>query len=809
MNEMKEGLRSSTRVQKVEVDLNLKNGDEAENKDDSSQKNEVTITPENKGSPMTLTESESGEQLTLSSLEKEVEEKGSKSEPVDCSKDADSDVNISNDANADDEAEKGGCKSARGWQGRKRKQVESPEKGNDSPYKVVEEKGAMFLSSNTADSVEDLPLSTVERKVVERSGSEPVGCDQDVNARFAVSSDANCGSDDDRCRLSKGRRGRKRKKVESPKKEDEAPVTGDVQKPGPPLISDNLRSDKKSVFSSSETRHEEERSGHELVQCGKDADDGVNVGANIDGDINAFDHEAKCKPEKGRRGRKRKVVEDSECNQDDGVGRKKVKEMSPVIGRVLRSRTSSMSGDEIVFDGGKGVGGQRKKEFVQSSKKKIERGKHHGVRLIGGPQKKLNGKRGRPPKDLWKKGASVVIGDKKEKAMGSKIIKGSKFPKVHKGNSALEVFNDEKENFVSSKEKNDQPKDQDQGNRLTNDSLHAGKSTNGKQLKMKKHMKGEMGRREEQQLVREQIISMLKKAGWTVEYRPRQSKEYLDAVYVDLDGRTHWSVTLAYRMLKQKVDDGVADSKTISVFTPIPEEVLGKLFRVRQEKKEKGLKQKQGGKGRSKTKKGQTGKLLKNNPTKSISGLKVKERKSRKPCTLLVRSSEKGLDPDSDGFMAYNGKCSLLSWMIELGIVLPGGKVQYMNSTRTRTLLEGQITRNGIQCDCCNEILTISNFESHAGCQLCEPFKNIYLESGVSLLQCLVDSWSKQEDCDRIGFHFVDIDGDDPNDDTCNICGDGGDLICCDGCPSTFHQSCLDIQVWIHYLLLPLHLWFR
>ncbi|KAI4349497.1 hypothetical protein L6164_010080 [Bauhinia variegata] len=319
------------------------------------------------------------------------------------------------------------------------------------------------------------------------------------------------------------------------------------------------------------------------------------------------------------------------------------------------------------------------------------------------------------------------------------------------------------------------------------------------------------GKSQEKQFVRDKIKELLFAAGWEVDYRPRNGKEYNDAVYVSLDKKTHWSITLAYNRLKMHYEAGDGEDKVYRAgfkFTPIPQEEFNILTKVINKKRESKQELKQKGKDEGKMGKSMKGKKkrrcsLLEEDDRHITSTKGKlllvkddkrlKTKSKKRFAPLVRNAEKESDSEDDGYIPYDGKRTVLAWMIDLGTVLQNAKVYYMKR-RTKSKVEGRIMGDGIHCDCCKEIVTVSEFEVHAGSKLCDPFKNIYTEGGTSLLQCLLDSWNKQDESELKGFHSIDVAGEDPNDDTCGVCGDGGDLICCDGCPSTFHQSCLDIS---------------
>ncbi|KAK7402099.1 hypothetical protein VNO78_14096 [Psophocarpus tetragonolobus] len=113
--------------------------------------------------------------------------------------------------------------------------------------------------------------------------------------------------------------------------------------------------------------------------------------------------------------------------------------------------------------------------------------------------------------------------------------------------------------------------------------------------------------------------------------------------------------------------------------------------------------------------------------------------------------------------------------------VLPDGtEVAYY--AHGQKLLVGYKKGYGIFCTCCNSEVSASQFEAHAGwASRRKPYLHIYTSNGISLHELSI-SLSK----DR---RFSNND----NDDLCIICEDGGDLLCCDGCPRAFHIDCVPL----------------
>ncbi|KAK4255169.1 hypothetical protein QN277_008199 [Acacia crassicarpa] len=113
--------------------------------------------------------------------------------------------------------------------------------------------------------------------------------------------------------------------------------------------------------------------------------------------------------------------------------------------------------------------------------------------------------------------------------------------------------------------------------------------------------------------------------------------------------------------------------------------------------------------------------------------------------------------------------------------VLPDGtEVAYY--ARGQKLLVGYKKGFGIICSCCDTEVSPSQFEVHAGwASRRKPYLHIYTSNGVSLHELSI-SLSR-------GRRFST----NENDDLCSICSDGGNLLCCDGCPRAFHIDCVPL----------------
>lgn len=97
----------------------------------------------------------------------------------------------------------------------------------------------------------------------------------------------------------------------------------------------------------------------------------------------------------------------------------------------------------------------------------------------------------------------------------------------------------------------------------------------------------------EKQRLRERIREMLLEAGWTIDYRPRRNRDYLDAVYISPRGTAYWSIIKAYEALLKQVNSGEIVAKPCEVgsaATLISDEILSQLTRKTKRKIENDMK---------------------------------------------------------------------------------------------------------------------------------------------------------------------------------------------------------------------------
>ncbi|KAE9621613.1 putative histone acetyltransferase chromatin regulator PHD family [Lupinus albus] len=171
---------------------------------------------------------------------------------------------------------------------------------------------------------------------------------------------------------------------------------------------------------------------------------------------------------------------------------------------------------------------------------------------------------------------------------------------------------------------------------------------------------------------------------------------------------------------------------------------------------------------------------------------KLKSKKGH--CRLLPRNICNGGKHNKDGKWYYLRARTVLSWLIENGIICLNDVIQYRSPKDNAVIKDGRITKNGIVCKCCGKLHTLSEFKFHAGFTLNRPCLNLFMGSGEPFSLCLLQAWSDEYKARKSQNQVVKVDNDDRNDDSCGLCGEGGELICCDSCPSTFHLTCLSTQ---------------
>ncbi|XP_010260093.1 PREDICTED: uncharacterized protein LOC104599305 [Nelumbo nucifera] len=171
-------------------------------------------------------------------------------------------------------------------------------------------------------------------------------------------------------------------------------------------------------------------------------------------------------------------------------------------------------------------------------------------------------------------------------------------------------------------------------------------------------------------------------------------------------------------------------------------------------------------------------------PIKQKSSMKQKTAKVRKQITKRMNSNTCNSAAQQKSITDTVGRKrdNDLHRLLFLPNGLPDG-VELAYYSKGQRLLDGYKQGNGIVCSCCNNEISPSQFEAHAGwATRRQPYRHIYTSNGLSLHDLSMSLANGQNIAT----------GD--SDDICTVCGDGGELILCDGCPRAFHTACLELQ---------------
>ncbi|KAK7311379.1 hypothetical protein RJT34_09488 [Clitoria ternatea] len=154
----------------------------------------------------------------------------------------------------------------------------------------------------------------------------------------------------------------------------------------------------------------------------------------------------------------------------------------------------------------------------------------------------------------------------------------------------------------------------------------------------------------------------------------------------------------------------------------------------------------------------------------------------------VLRSTKRVRDEDET--KTQENPRTIVSWLIDKQVVALGTRVFTLDANN-EVAREGKLLHAGIVCDCCDEVLSLAEFKAHAGRTKHggPSSSSIFLKNGRSLLFYQKEALylMTEEDTESIVFQGG-------NDSICSVCKDGGDIVLCDGCPSSFHLGCVGLD---------------